>query len=63
MSIEEQMNVDERRKYLPNGERYLLVGGRGLRSLCGKMFRHRKLLENAQTPTSQVHALLGCFRL
>ena len=42
-----------------NGWRYPLVGGRGLNSLYGKMLRRRKLPENAATPTSQVHAVLG----
>ena len=42
-----------------NGLRYPQVGGCGQGSLYGKMFRCRKLLENGQTPTSQVHAVLG----
>jgi len=42
-----------------NGLRYLLVGGRGQRSLYGKMPKCRNLPENAQSPTSQVHALFG----
>ncbi len=45
----------------PNSLRYLLVGRRGPDLLYGKLLKHRKLLENAQTPTSRVHAVLGHF--
>jgi hypothetical protein len=53
------MNVDERRKYLPNGLRYPLVGGTRERHFAGTHFKPRKEPENAQTPTSRVHAVLG----
>jgi len=43
----------------PNGSRYLLVGGTRQRHFAGTSFKPRKLLENAQTPTSRVHAVLG----
>jgi hypothetical protein len=42
-----------------NGARYPLVGGTRERHLAGTHFKPRKLLENAQTPTSRVHAVLG----
>ena len=45
----------------PNGVRYLLVGGMRQRDYVGINFKPRKTLENAQTPTSQVHAVLGGF--
>jgi hypothetical protein len=45
----------------PNGVRYLLVGGMRRRYFVGIHFKPRKTLENAQTPTSQVHALLGAL--
>jgi hypothetical protein len=45
----------------PNGLRYPLVGGTRLRHFDGTNFKPRKLLENAQTPTSRVHAVLGSF--
>ena len=44
---------------MPNGWRYSLVGGMGQRHFDGTNFKPRKLLENAQTPTSRVHAVLG----
>jgi hypothetical protein len=44
---------------LPNGLRYLLVGGMRKHYFVGINFKPRKMLENAQTPTSQVHAMLG----
>ena len=44
---------------LPNGERYPLVGGTRLRRFDGTHSKPRKGLENAQTPTSRVHAVLG----
>ena len=52
----------------PNGWRYPLVGGTRQRHFDGTNFKSRKLLENAQTPTTmapafaagvRVHALLG----
>ena len=43
----------------PNGSRYPLVGGTRQRLLNGTNYKPRKLPENAQTPTSRVHALLG----
>ena len=43
----------------PNGERYPLVGGTRQRHFAGTNSKPRKLLENAQTPTSRVHALFG----
>jgi hypothetical protein len=46
---------------LPNGWRYPLVGGTRQRHVDGTNFKLRKLLENAQTPTSRVHAVLGGF--
>jgi len=41
-----------------NGERYPRVGGTRGRHFAGTNFKPRKLPENAQTPTSQVHAVL-----
>ena len=43
----------------PNGVRYPLVGGLRQRHFAGINFKPRQLLENAPTPTSRVHALLG----
>ena len=43
----------------PNGLRYLLVGGTRQRHFDGTNLEPRRLPENAQTPTSRVHALLG----
>jgi hypothetical protein len=43
----------------PNGVRYPLVGGTRQRRFGGINSKPRKLLENAQTPTSRVHAVLG----
>jgi len=48
---------------LPNGVRYPLVGGTRQPWFDGTNFKPRKLLENAQTPTSRVHAVLGSFTL
>ena len=42
-----------------NGVRYPLVGGTRKRHFDGTNFKPRKLPENAQTPTSRVHAVLG----
>jgi hypothetical protein len=44
---------------MPNGLRYLLVGGTGQRHFIGTNLKPPKTPENAQTPTSQVHAVLG----
>jgi hypothetical protein len=48
-------------KELPNGWRYPLVGGTRQRYFDGTNFKPHKVLENAQTPTSRVHAVLGGF--
>jgi len=48
---------------LPNGLRYPLVGGMRQRQFDGTSFKPRKLPENAQTPTSRVHAVFGGFYL
>jgi hypothetical protein len=45
----------------PNGVRYPLVGETGQRDFNGINLKLRKLLENAATPTSRVHAVLGAF--
>src|SRR6266508_6795128 len=42
-----------------NGLRYPLVGGTRQRHFDGIQLEAKKLLENAQTPTSRVHAVLG----
>jgi len=39
-----------------NGLRYPLVGRTGQRHFAGINSKPRKLLENAQTPTSRLHA-------
>src|SRR5215212_1066528 len=46
-------------KKAPNGLRYPLVGGMRQRRFDGTHSKPHKLLENAQTPTSRVHAVLG----
>src|SRR6266498_449120 len=43
----------------PNGLRYPLVGGTRERHFDGTHLKSHKVLENAQTPTSRVHAVLG----
>ena len=43
----------------PNGLRYPLVGGTRQRRFDGTHYKPQKLSENAQTPTSRVHAVLG----
>jgi hypothetical protein len=43
----------------PNGLRYPLVGGTRQRHFDGTHSKPRKAPENAQTPTSRVHAVLG----
>jgi len=50
-------------RLLPNGWRYPLVGGTRERHFDGANVKPRKLPENAQTPTSRVHAVLGVFVL
>jgi hypothetical protein len=54
--------------HAPNGWRYPLVGGTRQRRFAGTNSKPRKLLENAQTPTTmapayfagdRVHAVLG----
>jgi len=45
----------------PNGLRYPRVGETRCSHFDGTSFKSRKVPENAQTPTSQVHALLGAF--
>jgi hypothetical protein len=42
-----------------NGVRYPLVDGTRQRHFAGANFKPRKLPENAQTPTSRVHAVLA----
>jgi len=46
---------------MANGVRYPLVGGTRQRHFDGTHFKPRNLLENAPTPTSRVHAVLGHF--
>jgi hypothetical protein len=43
----------------PNGVRYPRVGGTRQRHCDGTNFQPRKRLENAQSPTRRVHAVLG----
>jgi hypothetical protein len=43
----------------PNGWRYPLVGGTRERHFAGINSKLYKVPENAQTPTSRVHAVLG----
>ena len=50
-----------RKNMRANGLRYPLVGGTRQRHFAGTSSKPNKLLENAQTPTCRVHALLGCF--
>src|SRR6266542_4898702 len=47
-------------KVRANGLRYPLVGGTRQRRFAGTHSKPHKTLENAQTPTSRVHAVLGC---
>jgi hypothetical protein len=42
-----------------NGLRYPLVGGTRQRHFDGTNLKPRKVLENAQSPTSRVHVVLG----
>src|SRR6266511_4888801 len=50
---------DNYAKKTPNGWRYPLVGGTRSRHFDGTSFKPRNLPENAQTPTSRVHTVLG----
>jgi len=58
---------DKKSKFAPNGVRksrtlsagYPLVGGTRQRRFAGISFKLHKLPENAATPTSRVHAVLG----
>jgi hypothetical protein len=43
----------------PNDSRYPLVGGTRQRQFAGTSFKPRKVLENAQTPTIRVLAVLA----
>ncbi len=43
----------------PNGWRYPLVSGTRQRYFAGTNFKPHTLPENAETPTSRVHAVLG----
>ena len=45
----------------PNGLRYPRVGGRRQRHFAGTNSKPHELLENAQTPTRRVHAVLGAL--
>ncbi len=45
--------------WLPNGMRYLRVGGTRQRRFIGTSLQLRKLPKNAVTPTRRVHAVLG----
>ncbi len=49
------------RDCLPNGMRYLRVGGTRGRHFAGTSFEPRKRLENAASPTRRVHAVLGAL--
>ena len=42
-----------------NGWRYRQVGGTRERHFDGTNFKPRNVLENAQSPTGRVHAVLG----
>lgn len=46
---------------LANGVRYPLVGGTRERYFIGTRFKPHKVPENAQSPTSRVHAVLGAL--
>jgi hypothetical protein len=43
----------------PNGLRYRRLGGRRERQFAGTNLEPRQVLENAQTPTSRVRAVLS----
>src|SRR5919108_2474632 len=51
----------QREHVLSNGWRYPLVGGTRQRYFAGTNLKLRKTPENAQTPTSRVHAVLARF--
>jgi hypothetical protein len=63
--VKNLLNFDDRindsLEEAPNGVRYPRVGGTRQRRFDGTNFKPRKLLENAQTPTRRVHAVLGGF--
>ncbi len=44
---------------MPNGMRYLRVGGTRERRFAGTNLQSRKRLENAASPTRRVHAVLA----
>ncbi len=48
---------------VPNGLRYPRVGGTRQRHFAGTSLEPCKRLENAQTPTRRVHAVLGSLDL
>jgi hypothetical protein len=50
-------------KRLPNGWSYPQIGGMRQRQFDGTSFELRELLENAQPPTSRLHAVLGDLNL
>ncbi len=54
--------IDTTHSLPPNGERYPRVGGTRERHFAGTNSKPRKLLENAQTPTRRVHAVLGSLK-
>ena len=49
----------KKKSTLANGLRYPLVGGTRQRRFAGTSFKPHKVLENAATPTSRVHAVLA----
>ena len=51
--------TSKRTRVPPNGLRYPRVGGTRKRHFAGTSLKPRELLENAQTPTRRVHAVLG----
>ena len=51
--------ISQEKNMLANGWRYPLVGGTRQRHFNGISFKPRKTLENAQSPTSRVHAVLA----
>jgi len=56
-------SIGLRNQQAPNGVRYPLVGGTRQRRFDGTGFEPKKLPENAATPTSRVHAVLGAVSL
>ena len=51
----------QKKRVPSNGLRYPLVGGTRQRHFDGTNFKPGKLPENAPTPTSRVHAVLGAL--